>query len=157
MLLFIAADRNKAMSSGHYGNHVPALALDGIQSTYFYSDYEKYAWLQWYLPQQSNVYAVKIVNGPSSGTGYLANFEVRSGKKELASNFLGKIEINSLCGTFPGVAKAREVYTISCNYSITADYVSVQRMNIGRLQIAELAIITGSFVTILVINIHLLF
>ena len=127
----------------------PKNAIDGLWSDteglLFRSKIEHMPWIQWHLPNTTNMIGIMISNRNRHSDGYLKHVEVRAGTAYVESDFTGKMKINDQCGTLDGPGKDRRVYTIMCKNEIKADYVSVQILDLNStLQINELEIIHKS-------------
>ena len=127
----------------------PKNAIDGLWSDsdglLFQSKKENMPWIQWHLPNTTQMIGIMISGRNRHSEGYLKHLEVRAGTSFVEDDFTGKMKINELCGTFDGPGKDRRVYTIMCKNTIKADYVTVQILDLDSiLEINELELITKS-------------
>ena len=121
-------------SSSVYGsidNHGPLLAVDGkISDTdggFFHSDSERYPWFQIKFSATKTISTVTIVNRKDSNGWRLKDVEIRAGMAGVDPSFTKKrIQVNPICGTFPGPGNDGGTYTILCEAPIKANYVTVQ-------------------------------
>ena len=102
-------------------------------------------WLQWHLPAKTKIIGLTI-STPYTYIGgeQLRNVEVRAGATNVDSSLKGRIAVNKLCGKFTGPGANRRAYTIVCENSIPADFITLQTLkNNATLQINELELITS--------------
>ena len=147
------SETGTALSSSYKDNDDdrwgPKNAIDGLWSDsdglLFQSKKENMPWIQWHLPNTTQMIGIMISGRNRHSEGYLKHIEVRAGTSFVEDDFTGKMKINELCGTFDGPGKDRRVYTIMCKNAIKADYVTVQILDLDSiLEINELELITKS-------------
>ena len=141
----------------------PRFAVDGEWATRSYNVYtskvEKMPWLQWNLPNRTNVFGISISNEygiskfkNNTNKNELVNFEVRAGLRSMSDlpdfapeHYNGKISINELCGRIEIRGGEDRVYPIICSKSILADFITIQMIDDNAmLQINELELIKES-------------
>ena len=163
--LYLKTAKGSAIASSVFkdqrNRYGPRFSIDGEWSTRSYNIYtskvEKLPWLQWNLPNRTNVLGVSISNEygiskfkNNTHKNDLVNFEVRAGLRSVSEltgvthylNHNAKISINELCGTIEIRGGEDRVYPIICSKSILADYITIQIIDDNAmLQINELEVI----------------
>ena len=106
----------------------PQFANDGLTSAYdhniFTSSREDYPWIQWELPRRIRITGVSIYIRYNY---YFGIGEVRAGLDPVNSTMRGdNITSNDLCGTLQDAKRTRYMYSVKCNSTILARYITVQ-------------------------------
>ena len=136
-------------------NYGPRFAVDGLWSTksfqIFNSKIEKLPWLQWNLPNRTDVIGVAISdkwsittfkNATTHSTNDVPNIEVRAGTTPIHGEYKGLITENQFCGRVAVRGGEDRVYTIMCEKSIQSDYITIQMIDDNvSLRINELEVI----------------
>ena len=132
----------------------PQNAIDSHWANDRYNDYKSFAsktesmpWIQWRLPNRTNIMGLVVsmphADGPYDlGASNFKNVEIRAGLEKIDSKARGPLTANTVCGKFDGPGVNRRAYLIVCDKNIVADFVSVQLLdNNATLSINELEII----------------
>ncbi|KAJ7392823.1 hypothetical protein OS493_010483 [Desmophyllum pertusum] len=131
----------------------------------FLSAPEMHPWLEVKLPSPVLIESVTIVNRMNACRERLRNVEVRTGMVPVPEGFTlhegfilydrgdnaKKLEVNSLCGYFPGPAGGtfiKEGHVIKFDQPTLAQYITVQILEAGYLQINGLKINGGDLLNI---------
>ena len=106
----------------------PQFANDGLTSAYdhniFTSSREDYPWIQWELPRRIRITGVSIY---IRYNWFFGIGEVRAGLDPVNSTLKGNnITSNDLCGTLQDAKRTRYMYSVKCNSTILARYITVQ-------------------------------
>ena len=106
----------------------PQFANDGLTSAYdhniFTSSREDYPWIQWELPRRIRITGVSIY---IRYNWFLGIGEVRAGLDPINSTMRGNnITSNDVCGTLQDAKRTRYLYSVKCNSTILARYITVQ-------------------------------
>ena len=134
--------------TSHFG---PDFATDGLwpmqgkntSLTMFSSKREDFPWLEWHLKKREQVIGVSITDRFYDIGDNLENIEIRAGSTSIDSTLMGRIAVNELCGILKAPGKNKRVHVIMCEKEITANYITVQRMEANSsLVISEIEIIT---------------
>ena len=131
----------------NFGAH---LAVDGFVTDYnwhFFSSNSGalYPWIELKLTLRKSITSVTIKLRPDCCQDNFKNIEIRAGLDRLGESAEGElININTVCGTFEGPGRRNpgytEGYTIECDTPIEADFITVQMLEEGVLQINELTV-----------------
>ena len=93
--------------------------------------------------KRSHVIGVSITDRFYDIGDNLENIEIRAGSTSIDSTIMGRIAINELCGILKAPGENKRVHVIMCEKEITANYITVQRMEANStLVISEIEIIT---------------
>ena len=150
----------KARSSSIYANNAtnwgPKLAVNGIISDsgilYYHSEEENYPWLEIKLPSPILISSLTIVNRRDDCWDRLRNLEIRAGMEPVPEGFTvrarghqgnGRLKVNSPCGHFAGPAEKLEGPVITFYQPTLAQYLTLQILERGYLQINGLKINGG--------------
>ena len=139
-------------------NWGPHLAANGKISNndihYYHSAKEMQPWLEVRLPSPILISSLTIINRQNACWDRLRNLEIRAGMEAVPEGFTvsirgcdgdKKLEVNSLCGYFAGPAqRSAEGPVIMFNQPVLAQYITLQILEVGYLQINGLKINGGS-------------
>ena len=127
------------MFDNNFDAYGPLNAVDGSETTHFWSTHKSRQWLQIILPKLQIVIGVNIITGPIKP---FRNTIVRAGVYPLPPyhHHNKVIEINSFCAHFKSSPGLGANINIECEKPITSRYITIQRMQGGPLNVAEVYI-----------------
>merc|ERR1719477_76719 len=139
-----------ARSSSQYGlewttDYGALTAIDGKisqeHSHFFHSLPESNPWLELSMPE-GYISGVEIVTRYGCCADRVRDIEVRAGMDPVPNGFKGRLTINTKVATFVGPADANlKTYRINFDRSVRANYVTLQRIGDGTLEINEVTMI----------------
>lgn len=136
----------------------PQLAANGKISNndifFYHSAKELQPWLEVKLPSPILISSLTIINRQNGWWERLRNLEIRAGMEAVPEGFTArtrgcdgnkKLEVNSPCGYFAGPAhKSAEGPVIMFDQPVLAQYITLQILEVGFLQINGLKINGGT-------------
>ena len=132
----------------------PKLAADGKISNNHLSFYHSANEREVKLPSPILISSLTIINRQDGGWDRLRNLEIRAGMEAVPEGFTArtrggdgnkKLEVNSPCGYFAGPAqRSAEVPVIMFDQPVMAQYITLQILEFGILQINGLRINAGT-------------
>ena len=148
--------RGSSVYKGRLDQLGPKLAINGEISNgfYFQSEHEMNPWLEVKLPSPVLISSVTIFSPKNGSWQWLVSVEIRAGMAPVPDGFTAqekgadaykRLEVNSRCGFFAGPPDgfAKDGHVIFFDRPILAQYITLQILRFGALQINGLKINGG--------------